>query len=83
VVISHSNVIHFVEWAVPHFGIGETDRLSCHSPLHFDLSVFDIFGAFAAGAELHLATPELNVLPNKLADFIRDSELTQGCATWK
>ena len=77
VVITHSNVIHFVEWAVPHFGIDETDRLSCHSPLHFDLSVFDIFGAFAAGAELHLATPELNVLPNKLADFIRDSELTQ------
>jgi acyl-coenzyme A synthetase/AMP-(fatty) acid ligase len=58
------------------FRIGETDRLSCHSPLHFDLSVFDIFGAFAAGAELHLATPKLNVLPNKLADFIRDSELT-------
>jgi len=77
VVITHSNVIHFVEWAVPCFDIRETDRLSCHSPLHFDLSVFDIFGAFAAGAELRLVTPELNVLPNKLADFIRDSSLTQ------
>jgi amino acid adenylation domain-containing protein len=77
VVITHSNVIHFIEWAVPYFGLSETDRLSGHSPLHFDLSVFDIFGAFAAGAELHLVAPELNVLPNKLADFIRDSELTQ------
>ena len=77
VVITHSNVIHFVEWAVPYFGLSETDRLSCHSPLHFDLSVFDIFGAFAAGAELHLVPPDLNVLPNKLADFIRDSRLTQ------
>jgi len=77
VVITHSNVVHFIEWAVPYFGLSDTDRLSCHSPLHFDLSVFDIFGAFAAGAELHLVTPELNVLPNKLADFIRDSRLTQ------
>ena len=77
VVITHSNVIHFVEWAIPYFGIGEAERLSCHSPLHFDLSVFDIFGAFAAGAELHLVTPDLNVLPNKLAGFIRESELTQ------
>jgi amino acid adenylation domain-containing protein len=77
VVITHSNVIHFIEWAVPYFGLGETDRISCHSPLHFDLSVFDIFGAFAAGAELHLVNAELNVLPNKLADFIRDSRLTQ------
>ena len=77
VVITHSNVIHFIEWAVPYFGLSRTDRLSCHSPLYFDLSVFDIFGAFAAGAELHLVTPELNVLPNKLADLIRDSRLTQ------
>jgi len=77
VVITHSNVVHFIEWAVSYFGISDTDRLSCHSPLHFDLSVFDIFGAFAAGAELHLVAPELNVLPNKLADFIRDSRLTQ------
>ena len=38
---------------------------------------FDIFGAFAVGAELHLVPPELNLLPNKLADFIRASELTQ------
>jgi acyl-coenzyme A synthetase/AMP-(fatty) acid ligase len=77
VVITHSNVIHFIEWAVPYFGLNQSDRLSCHSPLHFDLSVFDIFGAFAAGAELHLVAPDLNVLPNKLADFIRDSSLTQ------
>ncbi|HXI42662.1 MAG TPA: amino acid adenylation domain-containing protein [Bryobacteraceae bacterium] len=77
VVITHSNVVHFIKWAVPYFGISDADRLSCHSPLHFDLSVFDIFGAFAAGAELHLVAPELKVLPNKLADFIRDSKLTQ------
>jgi amino acid adenylation domain-containing protein len=77
VVITHSNVVHFVEWALSYFGIAEGERLSCHSPLHFDLSVFDIFGAFAAGAELHLVPPELNVLPNKLGSFIRDSQLTQ------
>ena len=77
VVIRHANVVPFVEWATRHFGITSDDRLSGHSPLHFDLSTFDIFGAFAAGAELHLVAPELNLLPNRLADFIRRSELTQ------
>jgi amino acid adenylation domain-containing protein len=77
VVITHANVIHFVEWAVRYFGMTESDRVSCHPPLHFDLATFDIFGAFAAGAKLHLVPPELSLLPNKLADFIRDSELTQ------
>jgi len=77
VVITHSNVIHFVEWASRYFGMSCSDRISGHSPLHFDLSTFDIFGTFAAGAQLHLVPPDLNLLPNKLADFIRESELTQ------
>jgi non-ribosomal peptide synthetase component F len=54
-----------------------SDRKSCHSPLHFDLSTFDIYGTFATGAQLHLVPPAANLLPNKLAEFIRRAELTQ------
>jgi amino acid adenylation domain-containing protein len=77
VVVRHSSILHFVDWAVRHFGIAPYERLSCHSPLHFDLSTFDLFGAFAAGAELHLLPPELSLLPHRLADRIRASGLTQ------
>jgi amino acid adenylation domain-containing protein len=77
VVITHANVICFIEWARRYFRLHADDRLSGHPPLHFDLSVFDIFGAFAAGAELHLVSPALNVFANGIADFIRHSELTQ------
>ena len=77
VIITHNNVSHFVEWARRYFGLKASDRLSGHPPLHFDLSTFDIYGTFSAGAELHLVPPALNLLPHKLADFIRTSELTQ------
>ncbi len=77
VTITHSNVMHFVEWGIRYFGINSSDRISCHPPLHFDLSYFDLFGAFGAGAQLHLVPPELSLLPNKIAEFIRASELTQ------
>jgi amino acid adenylation domain-containing protein len=77
VLTTHSNVIHFVDWGVRYFGIGPLDRVSAHSPLHFDLSMFDMFGAFGAGAQLHQVPPELSLMPHKLAAFIRDSELTQ------
>jgi len=77
VIITHANVIHFIEWAIKYFDLSTSDRISGHPPLHFDLSFFDIFGTFAAGAQLHLVPPELNLLPNKLAEFIRASELTQ------
>ena len=77
VVITHANVIHFVEWATRYFGMTNSDRVSGHPPLHFDLATFDVFGAFAVGAQLHLVPPDLSLLPNKLADFMRNSELTQ------
>lgn len=77
VVITHASVRQFVEWAIGYFGTKPTDRISGHPPLHFDLSTFDVFGSFAAGAELHLVPPELNLLPHKLAELIRTSRLTQ------
>jgi amino acid adenylation domain-containing protein len=80
VVIKHENVVTFVEWATGFFGTKESDRISGHPPLHFDLSTFDIYGTFLAGAELHLVSSSLNLIPQKLADFIRRSELTQWFA---
>jgi amino acid adenylation domain-containing protein len=77
VVISHRNVVSFLEWAVGYFGIDENDRLSGHAPFHFDLSTFDVYGALTAGSELHLVPPELSLLPRDLAALIDREQLTQ------
>jgi amino acid adenylation domain-containing protein len=77
VVIKHENVTAFVEWATGYFGTSSDDRVSGHPPLHFDLSTFDIYGTFLAGGELHLVPQSANLLPHKLAELIRKSELTQ------
>jgi amino acid adenylation domain-containing protein len=77
VVITHANVLHFLDWAIDYFGITPSDRHSSHPPLHFDLSTFDVYGTLIAGAELHLVNPALNLLPHRLAAFIRDATLTQ------
>ena len=77
VMITHGNVMQFLQWAIKHFGIDHTDRISQHAPLRFDISGFDIFGALWAGAELHLVPAELNLLPHELARLIRECRLTQ------
>ena len=77
VVITHANVLHFVDWATSYFGTRASDRISGHPPLHFDLSTFDIYATLSVGAELHLVPAALNLIPHKLAAFIRDSQLTQ------
>lgn len=77
VTITHSNVSHYVDWCVRYLDYQPGDRLSGHPPLIFDLSTMDIYATLTAGATLCLVTPEMSVLPNKLAQFIRDAELTQ------
>jgi len=77
VVITHSSVIHFLKWATKYFEMAPSDHISCHPPLHFDLSTFDVYGTFFVGAQLHLVPTHISFLPHKLADFIRRSGLTQ------
>lgn len=76
VVITHAMVSAFLDWALPYFGQQPGDRISGHPPLHFDLSTFDIYGTLSSGAELHLPPPNI-LLPQHLASFIREAELTQ------
>jgi amino acid adenylation domain-containing protein len=77
VLITHENIATFVDWGVEHFGIAAGERLSGHTPFHFDLSTFDIHATFAAGAELHLVPASEALVPARLARFIRRSQLTQ------
>jgi len=77
VVIAHSNAVSFLDWARDYFGTSPSDRISWHPPLHFDLSTFDVFGTLRAGATLYPVPGELSLFAHKLAQFIRDAELTQ------
>ena len=70
VMISHLNSLTFINSAYNFFQIHEEDRLSNNSPLHFDLSVFDIFVAFKAAASVVIVPETIAIFPVKLAEFI-------------
>jgi amino acid adenylation domain-containing protein len=76
VMISHLAALTFVDWATTEFRLTPEDRLSNHAPLHFDLSIFDIFGAAEAGALVAVVPHELSVFPLELTGFIEQSRIT-------
>jgi amino acid adenylation domain-containing protein len=78
VMLTHQNALTFVEWCAEIFKITSEDRLSNHAPLHFDLSVFDVYNTLEAGATVYLITEDLALFPSKLASFIE----TQGITVW-
>ena len=81
VMLSHLNALAFVNWTVDEFGVTADDRLSSHAPLHFDLSVFDLFAAAEAGAAVVLVPPETSVFPREVVALHRiqaDQRLVLG-----
>jgi amino acid adenylation domain-containing protein len=76
VMLSHLNALCFVDWAVEEFGVAQSDVLSSHAPLHFDLSVFDLFAAGQTGASLALVPSELALFPVALAQWIEETGIT-------
>ncbi len=74
-MLSHRNALAFVDWAVDEFGVDADDRLSSHAPLHFDLSIFDLFAAASAGAAVVLVPGEALASSRiELARFIARAE---------
>jgi amino acid adenylation domain-containing protein len=76
VTLSHANCLAFVQWAAREVGVEPTDRLSSHAPLHFDLSIFDLFAAAQGAATVVLVPRELSVFPVMLARFIAERAIT-------
>lgn len=74
--LSHLNSLTFVDMAANFFQIEKEDRLACHAPLQFDLTVFDIFVAVKKGAAVILVPEHLSVFPMKLAQFIDEGGIT-------
>src|SRR5690606_4854891 len=67
-------------WAVKYFGLGPEDRVAGHSAPTFHLSAFDIFGALAAGAQLHQVPEGACADPGAVADLIESRRLTVWCS---
>lgn len=73
VTISHRNVTSFLDYMVNRYNVTESDRFSRMSDLTFDLSVFDMFVAWGAGACVCCPSQKDLVTIDK---FIQDAQLT-------
>jgi len=76
VSISHRNALAFVCWAADETRLRPGDRLANHAPFNFDLSVFDLYGAFHSGACVDLVPAALAYAPEALTEFLFEREIT-------
>jgi amino acid adenylation domain-containing protein len=73
---THSSGLAYTKMAVKTYDVGHADRLSNHSPLHFDMSTFDYFAGPLAGATTVIIPEAYTKLPASLSKLIADEQLT-------
>jgi amino acid adenylation domain-containing protein len=76
VMLTHRNALSFVEWCASKIGVSSEDRLSNHAPLHFDLSVFDLYLAALGGATVSLIPEDQAYFGSALGRFIEDERIS-------
>ncbi|MFC5469001.1 AMP-binding protein [Cohnella suwonensis] len=58
VVVPHRPVVNVIDWVNGTYGVNARDRLFFVTSLCFDLSVYDVFGMFAAGGAIDIVPEE-------------------------
>jgi acyl-coenzyme A synthetase/AMP-(fatty) acid ligase len=75
-MLSQRNAVSFVNWCSETFQPADDERFSSHAPLHFDLSILDLYLPLRHGATLVLIDNETGKDPVRLADLIVEQRLT-------
>jgi amino acid adenylation domain-containing protein len=76
VMIEHAGVVNTVRDLNERFALGPGDRFLGLSSLSFDMSVYDMFGAFGAGGALVLPDPEDVRNPAAWVELMRRFDVT-------
>lgn len=73
---SHRTSLGFGLWGVNYCELTPQDRVASHGPLHFDISIFDIFSTGLAGGTVVLIPEPVTKFPASLSQLLADQRVT-------
>ncbi|MDH6431509.1 amino acid adenylation domain-containing protein, partial [Paenibacillus sp. PastH-4] len=76
VMIEHHSAVNLISWVNEEFLVDKEDRLLFVTSMCFDLSVYDIFGPLAVGAQVVIANREHIQDPKQLLQLLGQEAIT-------
>ena len=76
VAISHRNSLCFIDAAMDAFAFTAEDRFALHAPLHFDLSVFDLYCAASCHGAVVVVPEFFSAFPKKMSALITEQRIS-------
>lgn len=74
-VISHRNVISYIDWYTEAFDIDENTIFGNQTPFYFSMSVSDVYSTLKSGGTIHIIPKTLFSFPIKLMEFMHEREI--------
>ncbi|MGW7047823.1 amino acid adenylation domain-containing protein [Streptomyces avermitilis] len=76
VMVEHRSVVNRLAWMQRRYPLAEGDTILQKTPVVFDVSVWELFWWFFAGARMHLLAPEMERFPLAIATTVRRQRVT-------
>jgi D-alanine--poly(phosphoribitol) ligase subunit 1 len=76
VVLSHRNIIDFIDWVTTAFTFSQSDVIGSLSPFHFDIYSLELFVSLSQGSVLHIIPPKESIFPSDLVNFLLNNNIT-------
>lgn len=76
VVISHRNVIDYIDWFTDTFKINSDAIIGNQVPFYFDISTTDIYLMCAKGATLNIIPESCFMFPAKLIEYLNNNRIS-------
>ena len=75
VIISHRNIITYMEWSFEAFKFSEKTVFGSQTPFYFSMSVLDIFQTIKCAGKLIIIPKMLFTFPMKLIPYLKEKEI--------
>ncbi|MFD5883875.1 non-ribosomal peptide synthetase [Streptomyces yangpuensis] len=76
VMVDHIGVVNLIRDVAARFEVGARDRLLAISGLHFDASIYDVFGVLTQGGTVVVPPPFEHAEPDVWADLVQAEQVT-------
>ncbi|MFE1898866.1 amino acid adenylation domain-containing protein [Streptomyces yangpuensis] len=76
VMVDHIGVVNLIRDVATRFEVGARDRLLAISGLHFDASIYDVFGVLTQGGTVVVPPPFEHAEPDVWADLVQAEQVT-------
>ncbi len=76
ITLSHQNIAAFVNWTIKTFEFTADDRFISIAPLHFDLSMLDVYASLQQGASVYLLSETEMSFPGNIAKALQEHAIT-------